>query len=445
LKPFFQKYQYIFPEDQIEEYYNFDSFCKTSTLVASRAFEVDAYHDNAMVPFADIFNHKSGNEHVHFETDYDVCDACGALDYCEHRYFDGENSDNSDDSWDDVDDNAEEDIEDSEGEDDGEQDDGDVDDEEDDESDKELQDLEALEKEGVDFWKDDDDDEDPVKDTCDLVMGRPAKKGEELFNTYGEHPNVVLLSKYGFCEEENSNDFVTVDEDMVIDNCVDQLTKLLKGKGIKATEEKVIEYVRMRWEFFIMNESIFIPDEEGDEIPEDEHEGDGCGCGHDHGNGNDHVGEHGHSHGHEHGDGCCDHDHEHGGDEDDDDEEEDDDDEEEPYRPRPYRLQYDGTFEDSLKCLLHIVFVDEQMFSKFLENIEMAMGYFAELADSEQKPKEMPKKNKKTNKKKPVDIFANVKRNVNQVLHQLVVSRQKTYNEPEADGDVEKLNTEVRI
>ncbi|GAB5588596.1 hypothetical protein Unana1_03496 [Umbelopsis nana] len=449
LLPLFEKYNYIFPKQHIDTYYSFDSFCKTSTLVASRAFEVDAYHENAMVPFADIFNHRSGDEHVHFETDYDVCDACGALDYCEHRFF-GDDSDQSvggDDGWADVDEDAEEDIEESAGEEDEDEVEG-ADEEDDDEEDLELQDLEELEKEGIDIWKDDED-EQPEKDTCDLVMDRPAKKGEELFNTYGEHPNMVLLSKYGFCEGENNNDFVTVDEDMVVDTCVDQLTKLLKEKGIKATEEQVVNYVRMRWEFFIMNESMFLPDEEGDsseENDDEDHNDDGCGCGHKHeesghSHNRKHGDHHGHEHEHHHEGGCCDHDHDHDheheheeGEEDEDDEEE-----EEPYRPRPYHIQYDGTFEDSLKCLLHIVFVDEQMFSKFVDNVEMAMGYFAELADSEQTPKKKVKKGKKP----PVDVFANVKRNVNHVLHQLVLLRQKAYTEAQADGDVALLEAET--
>jgi hypothetical protein len=441
LKPLFEKYKYIFHRDQLETFYSFDSFCKTSTLVSSRAFEVDAYHENAMVPFADIFNHRSGDEHVHFETDFDVCDACGALEYCDHRFLESDFSenDNEDDEWDDVED-AEEDIEESEGEGEEDKEDEDEDEEHEEESDQELQDLEALEEEGVDFWKDEDN-EQPEKDTCDLVMDRSAKKGEELFNTYGDHPNIVLLSKYGFCEEENSNDFVTVDEDMVVDACVDQLTKILKEKGVKATEEQVVNYVRMRWEFFIMNESNFLPDQEDDISEgenEEDHEEGGCGCGHSHDEAgkHDHGHKHEHGHGHDHGDddGCCDHDHGEEGDEN------DEDDKEEEYRPRPYQIQHDGTFEDSLKCLLHIVFVDEQMFSKFVDNVEMAMGYFAELADSEKKPSKKVKKGKK----KPVDMFANVKGNVNQVLHALVDRRQKAYSAAEIDGDVELLKNEVR-
>jgi len=36
------------------------------SLVTSRAFQVDVYHGSAMVPLADLFNHKEDN-HVCFE------------------------------------------------------------------------------------------------------------------------------------------------------------------------------------------------------------------------------------------------------------------------------------------------------------------------------------------------------------------------------------------
>ena len=42
-------------------------------------------------------------------------------------------------------------------------------------------------------------------------MFRPCKKGEEVFNTYGEHPNASLLNKYGFTELNNPFDVVSID------------------------------------------------------------------------------------------------------------------------------------------------------------------------------------------------------------------------------------------
>ncbi|CAK5274516.1 unnamed protein product [Mycena citricolor] len=52
-------------------------------LVSSRAFLIDAYHGLAMVPIADAFNHVQEN-HVHLQSDYEVCPECGSLRQCIH-------------------------------------------------------------------------------------------------------------------------------------------------------------------------------------------------------------------------------------------------------------------------------------------------------------------------------------------------------------------------
>ncbi|KAJ7573705.1 hypothetical protein C8J56DRAFT_804112 [Mycena floridula] len=61
----------------------FPEFCRAISLVASRAFLVDGYHGLSMVPVADAFNHIQDN-HVHLESDFDVCPECGALNQCPH-------------------------------------------------------------------------------------------------------------------------------------------------------------------------------------------------------------------------------------------------------------------------------------------------------------------------------------------------------------------------
>jgi SET domain-containing protein 6 len=45
-----------------------------------------------MVPIADAFNHTEEN-HVHLETDWQVCSGCGSLDRCEHDAQDNKNKD----------------------------------------------------------------------------------------------------------------------------------------------------------------------------------------------------------------------------------------------------------------------------------------------------------------------------------------------------------------
>lgn len=45
-------------------------------LVSTRAFFVDDYLEDCMIPFADLFNHEI-DEDVHMETIVEVCISCG--------------------------------------------------------------------------------------------------------------------------------------------------------------------------------------------------------------------------------------------------------------------------------------------------------------------------------------------------------------------------------
>jgi len=60
-----------------------NEFYRAFSLVSSRAFLVDAYHGLSMIPIADAFNHVLEN-HVHLESDYNVCPECGSLKECPH-------------------------------------------------------------------------------------------------------------------------------------------------------------------------------------------------------------------------------------------------------------------------------------------------------------------------------------------------------------------------
>eukprot|EP00002_Diphylleia_rotans_P024565 TRINITY_DN4859_c1_g1_i4.p1 TRINITY_DN4859_c1_g1~~TRINITY_DN4859_c1_g1_i4.p1 ORF type:complete len:457 (-),score=80.27 TRINITY_DN4859_c1_g1_i4:107-1477(-) len=62
--PLLDKYPDIFDRSFI----TLERFVQMSTLVASRAFQVDQYHGDSFVPLADMFNHIS-NESVHIEGD----------------------------------------------------------------------------------------------------------------------------------------------------------------------------------------------------------------------------------------------------------------------------------------------------------------------------------------------------------------------------------------
>lgn len=194
-------------------------FLELYTLVESRSFNVDVYHGLAMVPLADVFNH-SDMENVHFQTDDMVCEYCGSLEECFH---------------------IEEDID-------------------------EQQKLQALEGE-VDIGSSPSSPSslpdliDPTRapsyspnphdmpspppnqtnildkeDTCDLVCSRFIPALEQCYNTYGDLPNHVLLSRYGFIIEGNPHDVVFVDK---------QVRQMWGGKSlIPSILERVREGVR---------------------------------------------------------------------------------------------------------------------------------------------------------------------------------------------------------
>ncbi|KAJ3355206.1 hypothetical protein HDU83_003783 [Entophlyctis luteolus] len=67
-------------------------YMHASSIVSSRAFHVDMWHGDALVPLADLFDH-SGHEDVHVEGDGDdVCIACGAVE-CDCLWSDDESDD----------------------------------------------------------------------------------------------------------------------------------------------------------------------------------------------------------------------------------------------------------------------------------------------------------------------------------------------------------------
>ncbi|KAI8991029.1 hypothetical protein BDF20DRAFT_811983, partial [Mycotypha africana] len=362
IQPILDAHPYIFVRAEKNDPYSFDEFLRVSSLISSRAFEVDAYHENALVPFADLFNHRSEGEHVHFETEYGVCDACGLM-YCEHRYFDfmeegAESKDNApsneedEDEWEDEEDDAES-----------------------MELDTELPDLEKMEEEGINFYDSDDGSDEEDEDTCDMVLDRDIKKGEEVFNTYGDHPNIALLSKYGFCYDDNKNDYLSIDENTIAECCIGLHTEALKETMPNASEDelqkKAVELVRPRWEFFMNNEHILCPDPNAEDIQddfEDEDHHDHTHCDHDHD----------HENGHVHGENCDpSHDDDHT------DGEEEEDEEHAVERSPPYYINWEGLFEDKVMCCLHIMFVNNETFADFVENTDNAVKYFEDLSNSQ--------------------------------------------------------------
>lgn len=190
IEPFLRQHSRFF--ESMPEYLTYEGFVKSLVEVCGRAFEVDNFRGLSLVPGACLFNH-SDQEHVHFESQGQVCDVCGALDYCDHlAALEIEaargmqlDSDGSDDGFEDIDN--------EEGE---------------------LQELDedAMDEddEGDNEEEEDDDDDDEESDTCVIMSVRPIRAGEEIFNTYGDHGNGVLLSRYGFAIPNNLHEAINV-------------------------------------------------------------------------------------------------------------------------------------------------------------------------------------------------------------------------------------------
>jgi N-lysine methyltransferase SETD6 len=171
-------------------------FAAAATVVASRAFNVDRHHGQALVPLADLFNHRSGAETIHVVGSESACTCCPP--------------DDSDDS--DSDDAVEED---DEGE----------------EEDEPAQDAEEEEEE-----------KDPVHrqrrrsrqlrsrprgrgrhgkavqvaaDWLEMELVADVAAGDEVWNTYGPLTTAALLCKYGFAEAHNPHDTVALPASLV--------------------------------------------------------------------------------------------------------------------------------------------------------------------------------------------------------------------------------------
>ncbi|TEB38118.1 SET domain-containing protein [Coprinellus micaceus] len=138
-----------------------DKFIRAYCLISSRAFLVDSFHGLAMVPIADAFNHIQEN-HVHLESDYNVCPECGSLDECSH---DREGGDHATEVT-----------------------------------------TASLATSGH------------VYDCYEMVTNTAIPPFGEVYNTYGETlSNAELLCQYGFVLEANENDALTWMVDEVLD------------------------------------------------------------------------------------------------------------------------------------------------------------------------------------------------------------------------------------
>lgn len=154
--------------------FGIEQYFAAKSLISSRSFQIDDYYGFGMVPLADLFNHKTDAEDVHFTS------------VSSHS-----------DSDDDNDESLESQIDnDSEG-------------------DHLSQDESNVASPRSDFSVDDE--SSSTTEILEMIMVRDVKAGAEVFNTYGSMGNAALLHRYGFTEPDNPYDIVNIDLELVLE------------------------------------------------------------------------------------------------------------------------------------------------------------------------------------------------------------------------------------
>ncbi|KAK9011467.1 hypothetical protein V6N11_044317 [Hibiscus sabdariffa] len=165
---------YSAPESLDPSSFSVEEYFAARSLISSRSFMIDEHHGSGMVPLADLFNHKTGAEDVHFTS------VSPNQEYEDDA--DSENSDKSEPSK--ISDHDER----------------------------------ASSSENSYIHSDSDHSSMSGEDTMmlQMIMVREVKSGDEVFNTYGSLGNAALLHRYGFTEPNNPFDIVNVDLELVL-------------------------------------------------------------------------------------------------------------------------------------------------------------------------------------------------------------------------------------
>ncbi|XP_027178350.1 N-lysine methyltransferase setd6 [Coffea eugenioides] len=157
------------------QFFGIEQYFAARSLIASRSFQIDDYYGSGMVPLADLFNHKTGAEDVHFtslvsevESDQDA-DINPRNDECESHMNDTLLSENS------------------------------------------------YERNGSSGGSEFDCSSTSGDDltVLEMIMVKGVKTGNEVFNTYGSLGNAALLHRYGFTEADNPFDILNIDLELV--------------------------------------------------------------------------------------------------------------------------------------------------------------------------------------------------------------------------------------
>ncbi|KAM0822488.1 hypothetical protein ACQ4PT_071459 [Festuca glaucescens] len=155
-----------------------EKYFAAKSLLSSRSFRIDRYHGSGMVPLADLFNHKTDGEHVHFTK--------------------SEESDSDEEEDDDDQSNAGSDQE---------------------EGDDDQSNASAAEQSTVENSTTNPSGEGHNDEDLEMIIVREADPEDEVYNTYGTMGNAALLHRYGFTEPDNPYDIVNIDLTLVTKWC----------------------------------------------------------------------------------------------------------------------------------------------------------------------------------------------------------------------------------
>ncbi|XP_057427290.1 ribosomal lysine N-methyltransferase 3 [Lotus japonicus] len=222
------------PSELNPEFFSVEQYFAAKSLITSRGFEIDDYHGSGMVPLADLFNHKTGAEDVHFTampSNYD------ADDDVDEGIVDEELAENS------------------------------------------SVDMSELEPAQVGNCIGSDSECSSVTEgdasILEMIMIKDVSSGAEVFNTYGIMGNAALLHRYGFTEQDNLFDIVNIDLELVLQWCSSLFSdrqcrtrvSLWRRLGYSASDSENSEYFEISFdgepqtELLILLYIMLLPDD----------------------------------------------------------------------------------------------------------------------------------------------------------------------------------------
>ncbi|CCH62227.1 hypothetical protein TBLA_0G02900 [Henningerozyma blattae CBS 6284] len=201
-------------EDEKDVKLKYSRFVATAFAISSRVFEIDNYHESALVPVADLFNHHVSTPNVRFISLYEVCYKCGEPGMCKHLIAEEVIEEQKKEKSMEIIENPSQDsivdtelIQCLEN--------GDFDEEDNSMSENENNDSQDEDDNVTEAANDIYGNKIDPEDCVELAVVVPISEGEEIFNSYGEMPNSYLMARYGFCVRENPSDLLYLGKQLI--------------------------------------------------------------------------------------------------------------------------------------------------------------------------------------------------------------------------------------